>query len=36
MQKNPLYKSFFDELNKNQTLQEDIKRIKDIIRLLKS
>jgi hypothetical protein len=36
MQKNPLYQNFFDELNKNKTLQEDIKRIKDIIRLLKS
>jgi hypothetical protein len=33
MQKNPLYKTFFDELNKNQNLNEHIQRIKTIMRL---
>ena len=34
MQKNPLYKTFFDELNKNQNLTESIQRIKSIMKLL--
>jgi len=31
MQKNPLYRSFFNQLNGNQNLQEQIKRIKGIM-----
>ena len=31
MQKNPLYRSFFNQLNGNQNLQEQIKRIKRIM-----